>query len=243
MWQSAARRYQLSVRLFSTLENAASAALAADKSDDPDAQARIAYWLFACCAIVFGIVVLGGATRLTRSGLSMVDWKPFSIMPPTTDAEWAVEFDRYKGYPEYQELGREMPLSEFKFIYYMEFSHRLLGRVLGVFFGVPALVLGARGYLKPAMQRRFGLLFGLGAVQATVGWWMVKSGLETTVHSYNDLPRVSPYRLATHLTTAFVIYSLLLVTGMQTLARSKALRLMASMQHADAFSGAPRHLR
>jgi cytochrome c oxidase assembly protein subunit 15 len=256
-----------------------------EKFNDSVVQDRIAYWLFACCAIVFGIVVLGGVTRLTRSGLSMVEWKPFSIFPPSTEEEWQAEFSRYKGYPEYLELGREMPLSEFKFIYFMEFSHRLAGswllldvypvipfdaistsypsfdslafvyilphllilhpgRVLGIFFGVPALFLASRGYLSPALRRRFLLLFSLGGVQATVGWWMVSSGLETTVHSYNDLPRVSPYRLATHLITAFAIYSLLFTTGLRLLSSAHTLRLLRNqISRSQSYESAPLYLR
>jgi cytochrome c oxidase assembly protein subunit 15 len=154
------------VRFQSTISPADSASsFFVHKYDNPDVQQRIAYWLFACCAIVFGIVVLGGVTRLTRSGLSMVDWKPFSILPPTSQAEWDAEFTRYQSFPEYNELGREMSLSEFKFIYFMEFSHRLAGRFLGLFFGIPAVVLGSRGLLSPSLKRRFIVLFALGGLQ------------------------------------------------------------------------------
>jgi cytochrome c oxidase assembly protein subunit 15 len=163
------------------------------------------------------MVVLGGLTRLTRSGLSMVEWKPTTITPPTTAEEWQKEFDKYKQFPEYQRLNRGMTLDEFKFIYYMEFIHRLAGRAVGVVFALPFLLFLARRQISAPLGARLALLFGLGGAQGAVGWWMVKSGLEARERP-TDAPRVSPYRLCGHLLSAILIYALLLRTGLHLVA-------------------------
>lgn len=177
-----------------------------------DAAARqVALWLATCTGFVFSMVVLGGVTRLTRSGLSMTEWKFFGTLPPLNDHEWQVEFGKYKQSPEFRKCNSRMTLDEFKFIYFMEYAHRMWGRGLGVVFGLPVLYFGFKGYITRKLAVPLSLLFLAGGCQGFIGWWMVKSGLNEPLYHY-DIPRVSPYRLATHLTSAFAIYTGLLWT-------------------------------
>lgn len=171
----------------------------------------LAVWLGVCSAWVFSMVVLGGITRLTRSGLSMTDWKFTGEAPPATQAEWQAEFERYQASPEYQRVNRGMTLDEFKFIYWMEWGHRWWGRALGFVFALPAAYFAAKGCINKPLGRRLALLFVMGGAQGLVGWWMVRSGLEEPEAKW-DVPRVSPYRLAAHLMSAFTIYAVLLWT-------------------------------
>lgn len=164
-----------------------------------------------CSAWVFSMVVLGGVTRLTRSGLSMTEWKFAGERPPLTQEDWEEEFSKYKQSPEFKKVNMSMTLEEFKFIYWMEYAHRMWGRVLGLAFGLPFLGFLATKQLSPSLKRRLGLLLCMGGSQGLVGWWMVKSGLQEPKNQY-ETPRVSPYRLAAHLTSAFVIYATLLWT-------------------------------
>jgi heme a synthase len=175
----------------------------------------VAYWLFGMAGLVAGMVTVGGVTRLTRSGLSMTDWKLQGNMPPITEKEWADEFERYKLFPEWQQR-KSMTIDEFKFIYFWEYGHRMLGRSLGFAFAVPALYFGARGMIPKRLYPRIALLFGLGGTQGLIGWWMVKSGLEVDPKQPKEI-RVSPYRLTTHLSFAFTTYVLLLWTGLDVL--------------------------
>jgi len=177
----------------------------------------VAAWLFSVSALVFGMVVLGGLTRLTKSGLSMTDWKWQGGLPPRTLEEWQEEFNKYKSFPEYEKVHKDLTLKDFKFIYYMEYSHRMLGRGIGFAFGLPLLYFLSRGRipLGSSLSKRLGVLFGLGGAQGFVGWWMVKSGLESERFGKQEMVRVSPYRLATHLVSAFTIYSILLKTALE----------------------------
>lgn len=159
---------------------------------------RVGYWVMTTTGMVFVMVVLGGVTRLTRSGLSIVEWRPEGEKLPRTDEEWAVEFEKYKAFPEFQRVNRHMSLDEFKPIYFMEWFHRFWGRAIGVAFGLPMLYYTATKAIPRPLWGRFGLLLGLGAAQGGVGWWMVKSGLEHERFGEHAIPRVSPYRLATH---------------------------------------------
>jgi cytochrome c oxidase assembly protein subunit 15 len=157
-------------------------------------------WLYTGAVFTFVILIIGGATRLTQSGLSIVEWKPIvGIVPPLDDGTWQAEFDRYRQFPEYQKYRRDMPLAEFKYIYLWEYVHRAAARTIGVVFLVPFLYFWIRGYLDRSLLRRLLLLFALGALQGGMGWFMVKSGLV-------DDPRVSHYRLAAHLSIAFAIF-------------------------------------
>ncbi|CDP13819.1 unnamed protein product [Coffea canephora] len=179
----------------------------------PRAQKLVGIWLFGSAAWVFSMVVLGGMTRLTRSGLSMTDWKFTGRLPPLTDEDWLVEFEKYKQSPEYKRVNKGMSIDDFKFIYWMEYAHRMWGRALGIMFALPFSYFLRKGYITLQLGLRLSGLFALGAGQGLIGWWMVKSGLEDPASEYAE-PRVSPYRLAAHLTSAFVIYSGLFWTAL-----------------------------
>ena len=167
----------------------------------------IAAWLFVMAAMVFAMVVLGGVTRLTHSGLSMVEWRPVTgWLPPLAEAEWQAVFDKYKQFPEYKEINAGMTLAEFKGIFWLEFLHRLWGRIIGLAFFLPFVFFLAKGWVGRPLAWRLALLFVLGGLQGGMGWFMVKSGLV-------DRPDVSQYRLAAHLCLAIVIYGLLLWTA------------------------------
>ncbi|CDP13823.1 unnamed protein product [Coffea canephora] len=158
------------------------------------------------------MVVLGGMTRLTRSGLSMTNWKFTGRLPPLTNEDWLVEFEKYKQSPEYKRVNK-ISIDDFKFIYWMEYAHRMWGRALGIVFALPFYDFLCKGYITLQLGFRLSGLFALGARQGLIGWWMVKSGLEEPASKYAE-PRVSPYRLAAHLTSAFVIYSGLFWTAL-----------------------------
>ncbi|KAI6688656.1 hypothetical protein NL676_025484 [Syzygium grande] len=171
----------------------------------PQAQKWVGIWLFGSAAWVFSMVILGGATRLTRSGLSMTDWKFTGGLPPLSDEEWLLEFEKYKQSPEFKRVNRGMSIEDFKFIYWMEYGHRMWGRALGIMFALPFSYFLRKGYITLRLGLKLSGLFALGAGQGLIGWWMVKSGLEEPPSEYAQ-PRVSPYRLAAHLTSAFAIY-------------------------------------
>ena len=161
-------------------------------------------WLFVVAALVLLTVLVGGATRLTESGLSIVEWKPVTgVVPPMNDGAWQFEFEKYMASSQYQLLTRGMTIEQFKTIYWWEWAHRLLGRVIGVVFLLPFLFFLWRGWIERRLRPRLWTIFALGAAQGAVGWWMVASGLEGRVS-------VLPYRLAFHLTLACVIYAALL---------------------------------
>ncbi|KAF5181307.1 Heme a synthase [Thalictrum thalictroides] len=179
----------------------------------PHAQKLVGMWIFGSAAWVFSMVVLGGVTRLTRSGLSMTDWKFTGSLPPLSEEQWLMEFDKYKQSPEYKRVNKGMRMEDFKFIYWMEYAHRMWGRGLGIMFALPFSYFLHKGYITVRLGVRLSALFALGAGQGLIGWWMVKSGLEEPESEYVQ-PRVSPYRLAAHLTSAFGIYCGLLWTGL-----------------------------
>ena len=161
----------------------------------------IATWLLVCCALIFAMVVLGGVTRLTRSGLSIVEWQPLvGIVPPLTDRDWHELFEKYRQSPEYLQVNKGMSLEAFKGIFWLEYFHRLLGRLIGVVFFVPLLWFWRRRQIDRRLGLRLAGIFLLGALQGALGWFMVASGLI-------DEPRVSHYRLTAHLSLAFVIYA------------------------------------
>ncbi|EQC35108.1 hypothetical protein SDRG_07342 [Saprolegnia diclina VS20] len=176
----------------------------------------IAFWLFGCAGMVGTMVAVGGATRLTRSGLSMVTWKPHGGLPPMSAEEWNQEFELYKTFPEWQ-TRKNMTVDEFKGIYFWEYSHRMLGRVIGLTFAGPLAYFLLRKRMPKEMYGRMAFLFGLGGFQGLVGWWMVRSGLEDVDAANRKEIRVSPYRLATHLALAFTTCGLLTWTGLSIL--------------------------
>lgn len=181
------------------------------------AERAVAYWLCGCAGMVGGMVLIGGLTRLTISGLSMVDWKPQGSLPPIGRTQWEVEFERYKSYPQWQRSDKNMTLSDFKTIFYWEWGHRMLGRATGLVFAVPLAYFGMRGRIPSWLWPRLGGMFLLGGTQGLIGWWMVKSGLSERTLDPHKVARVSPYRLATHLTLAFTLYSTLVWTAMDLL--------------------------
>jgi len=164
-------------------------------------------WLLAVAALMFVTVVVGGATRLTESGLSIVEWKPVTgVVPPLDAFAWQAEFDKYKTIPQYREHNAGMSLDEFKTIYWWEWTHRLLARLVGAAFIVPFLWFLWRGWIEPPLRARLWTIFALGAALGAVGWWMVASGLAERVS-------VSQYRLAFHLTLACVIFAAIVWTA------------------------------
>jgi cytochrome c oxidase assembly protein subunit 15 len=166
----------------------------------------VKWWLFAVAVLIAIMVLVGGVTRLTESGLSIVEWKPVTgALPPLTEAQWAQAFEGYKAIPQYRELNAGMSLAEFKTIFWWEWSHRLLGRVIGAVYLLPFLFFLWRGALNGELKRRLWMIFGLGALQGAVGWWMVASGLSQRVE-------VSQYRLATHLVLALLIFAAIVWT-------------------------------
>ncbi|PAV84124.1 hypothetical protein WR25_27241 [Diploscapter pachys] len=178
---------------------------------------KVGWWLLGCAGMCYGAVALGGVTRLTESGLSMVNWDLFRTMkPPFSQKDWETEFERYKQFPEYKykSSSEAMTMSEFKFIWTMEYLHRMWGRAIGIVFLVPCAYFWYRGYFHPTQKWRMLLATTLLLTQGGVGWWMVKSGLDPSSNSDSSIPRVSQYRLATHLTLAFVLYSLFFWNGL-----------------------------
>jgi cytochrome c oxidase assembly protein subunit 15 len=166
----------------------------------------VAIWLFVVATMVFAMVVVGGSTRLTNSGLSITEWKPLSgTIPPLNTAQWRAEFDHYKQIPQYRIMNQGMSLDGFKFIYWWEWSHRLLGRLVGVAFAAPFLVFLWRRMLPARLIWRCVVLFALGGLQGVVGWWMVYSGLA-------DRTEVAPERLTVHLGLALILFCLLIWT-------------------------------
>lgn len=168
----------------------------------------IEYWLYVCCGLVFAMVLLGGITRLTESGLSIVHWRPFTgWIPPMNEAAWTAVFDSYRQSPEFQKLNFWMALDDFKRIFWLEYLHRVLGRIIGIVYFLPFAWFLIRYRLPAGLTGRLTILFVLGGLQGVLGWYMVKSGLV-------DQPSVSQYRLAAHLGLAVVIYAAMLVTAL-----------------------------
>ena len=168
----------------------------------------MAIWLFVLAVMVLAMVVVGGATRLTHSGLSITEWKPIrGVIPPLNPAQWAQEFGAYRHIPQYRLLNQGMSLADFKAIYWWEWTHRLLGRLIGVVFLFPFVWFFLRGQLNRSLIVRCVILFALGALQGLIGWWMVASGLEVRTS-------VAPERLAIHLGAALILFIALIWTGL-----------------------------
>ena len=182
-----------------------------------DSNRAIAIWLFVMAFLVAMMVVIGGVTRLTGSGLSMVEWRPLiGTLPPLSQAEWMRVFTLYQASPEYNDINSGMSLAEFKLIFFWEYFHRLWGRMLGIAFALPLAYFAFRKMIPQGYKLPLLVLLFLGGMQGVIGWWMVKSGLVSD-------PTVSQYRLATHLGMALFIYGMLLWTGFN-LFYGKALR-------------------
>jgi cytochrome c oxidase assembly protein subunit 15 len=164
----------------------------------------IGFWLLACCAMIFLMVVIGGVTRLSEAGLSITEWRPVTgVLPPLDQAQWEADFDKYKTIPQYRAIHGDMTLGEFKVIFFWEYLHRLWGRLIGAVFAAPFLYFLLRGRISRRLAPRLVGLFALGGLQGLLGWYMVESGLA-------DRIEVSQYRLAAHLAVAVLIYGAML---------------------------------
>lgn len=180
------------------------------ETTDRDRRA-VGLWLLFMAFMVFAMVVVGGATRLTESGLSMVDWRPVTgVLPPIGDEAWQAEFAKYQQSPEFRLKNYDMSVEDFKGIFYWEWGHRLLGRLIGLFFFIPMAWFWARGRVPAGYKPKLVVLFILGGLQGLLGWYMVKSGLV-------DEPAVSHYRLTAHLSLALLIFGALFWTALTLL--------------------------
>jgi heme a synthase len=157
----------------------------------------VTYWLYSGLFLIALMIIIGGITRLTHSGLSMVEWKLIrGVIPPLNETQWQETFTKYQQFPEYKKINIRMSLSQFKAIFFWEYLHRLLGRLIGLIFIIPFIIFWAKKWLNTTEKKQLIILLGLGALQGFLGWFMVKSGLV-------NIPAVSHYRLAIHLITAF----------------------------------------
>ena len=180
---------------------------------------KLAIWLFALCLMIVAMIFIGGVTRLTGSGLSMVEWRPFlGFLPPLTETEWTRVFELYKLSPEFKQINSWMEISDFKFIFFWEYFHRVWGRLIGLFILIPFLYFIFTKKLKNKILFRSSIILFLVCVQGLIGWWMVKSGL-------NEIATVSQYRLSVHLSMAFIILGISFWTAL------------------DLFEGAPKNLK
>lgn len=172
---------------------------------------RVGWWVLTCAALVAATLLVGGATRLTRSGLSITEWRPMAgILPPLSEAAWIDTFEKYQRTPEYREVNRGMSLAQFKGIYWWEFWHRIAGRAIGVVFLLPYLYFLGTRQIPRHLRRRLVILFVLGGLQGALGWFMVASGLV-------DRPMVSPVRLTAHLSLAVFLFAALVWTALDVL--------------------------
>lgn len=183
----------------------------------PRDRKRVGKWLLCVAGASFGTVVIGGITRITRSGLSMVDWHPFREFPPFTRARWEAEFEKYKQFPEFKLENHDMTLEQFKKIWWVEYLHRTMGRVTGLTFAIPFGYFVLTRTFPFQLMKKLYCIGGLLLCQGYLGWYMVKSGLEEETAKKYSHPHVSHYRLAAHLGTAFVFYSLVLSTAFELL--------------------------
>jgi heme a synthase len=183
-----------------------------DRAATRQGRRLVAIWLFTVAAMILVMIVLGGATRLTGSGLSIMEWAPLmGALPPATDAEWQRLFALYQNIPQYTLMNEGFGIEGFKHIFWLEWTHRLWGRLIGVVFLLPLLWLGATGRIERHLLPRLGLLFILGGLQGAVGWFMVASGFMP------DTTAVSPYRLVIHLALALTLYAAIVWTGLSAL--------------------------
>jgi cytochrome c oxidase assembly protein subunit 15 len=181
-----------------------SAAALPQRADRAAADRAIAFWLIGCAAMIFLMVMIGGITRLTESGLSITEWQPIAgVLPPLSAAQWRSAFAEYQAIPQFHAIHADMTLAQFKGIYFWEYLHRLWGRLIGFVFLLPFLYFLIRGRIDRKLWPKLALIFVLGALQGALGWYMVESGLEHRIE-------VSQYRLAAHLFTAIVIYGAIL---------------------------------
>ena len=190
----------------------------------------VAAWLLVCCALVFAMVVVGGVTRLTHSGLSITEWQPIvGTVPPLSAADWEEAFAKYRATPEYRQVNAGMTLAQFQRIFWWEYAHRLLGRAIGVVFLLPFLWFAVRRRLPPGYALPLATIFLLGGAQGALGWYMVQSGLV-------DDPRVSQFRLTAHLGLAVLIFGAMLWTALSLLRPAAARRATGTARLARAYA-------
>ena len=193
-------------------------------------QKPVAIWLLVCCALVFAIVVVGGVTRLTDSGLSIVEWKPIvGTIPPLSESDWEEVFEKYHKTPQYKKVNQGMSPDEFKTIFWWEYFHRLLGRVIGLVFFIPFLYFIVRKKIDQPLGLKLTGIFFLGGLQGLMGWYMVKSGLV-------DNPHVSQYRLTAHLGLAFIIYGAMFHVALKLLLPTRTLHKDSKLRGLYRFS-------
>ena len=216
----------------SIIHESASEALASGRLTATRSARPVAVWLLFCCAMIFCMVVIGGITRLTLSGLSITEWQPVTgIMPPLSAAAWAGEFEKYRQIPQYKLLNAGMSLDEFKTIYLWEYVHRLWGRLIGFVYLLPFLYFLARRQIPRGLVAPLAGIFTLGAAQGALGWYMVESGLA-------DRVEVSQYRLVAHLALALAIYALTLWIALGLLAERPRAAIAAGWRRgAEAIIG------
>jgi len=222
------------MRGMNPMSAAAAVPLANDGAGPPGSRGAgfVAAWLFVCCALVFAMVVVGGVTRLTHSGLSITEWQPIvGALPPLDDAQWQEAFAKYQRTPEYQQVNKGMALAEFKGIFWWEYFHRLLGRAIGAAFLLPLLWFGVRGRIPRGQGWKLAGIFALGGIQGAMGWYMVQSGLV-------DDPRVSQFRLTAHLGLALGIFAAMLWVGLSIACPRRAVLASAPQQAARRFARA-----
>jgi cytochrome c oxidase assembly protein subunit 15 len=186
--------------------------------------AAVRLWLIGVASLVFAMIIVGGATRLTESGLSITEWQPLlGAIPPLSADDWQIAFAKYQLIPQYQTVNKGMSLDAFKVIFWWEWSHRFLGRIIGIAFGLPFLAFWLMGWLRSGRALRLLAVLGLGALQGTIGWYMVKSGLSERID-------VSQYRLALHLSVAFLILGALvwLILDLRPARREPRLRTLTA---------------
>ncbi|KAJ3371326.1 Cytochrome c oxidase assembly protein cox15 [Kappamyces sp. JEL0680] len=182
----------------------------------------VGWWYLFSGSLVFGIVILGGLTRLTESGLSIVEWNLIKGMkPPTSDQEWHDEFEKYKQFPEYKLLNHNITIEEFKKIFYMEWAHRMWGRAIGLVFVIPGLYFATKGYMTRAIRSRSLAVAAMIGTQGVLGWYMVKSGLDHEIVEKKQVPRVDHFWLSAHLGSAFLIYCAMVFTGLEILKQNR----------------------
>ncbi|MEL6436430.1 MAG: COX15/CtaA family protein [Pseudomonadota bacterium] len=192
---------------FSASPDTTSIAPARRKGGELANRAAVRNWLYSACLVLLALVVVGGATRLTDSGLSITQWEPIhGVFPPLTEAQWQAELEEYRQIPEYQLQNKGMSMAEFQFIYWWEWGHRFLARFLGLVVGIPLTFFLITRRIDPRMRLQASAVFVLICIQGAIGWWMVSSGLTERVD-------VSHYRLATHLTMAAIILGLMVWTA------------------------------
>ncbi|KAJ1561622.1 Cytochrome c oxidase assembly protein cox15, partial [Cladochytrium tenue] len=226
---------------FSTSSGSAGSASPAEAAATAATSRAVGYWFLGCGALVFLIVAVGGLTRLTESGLSIVEWNLIAGMkPPRSQEEWEAEFEKYKLFPEYKLLNHNMTLAEFKNIFYYEWAHRMLGRLIGLAVIVPGAYFALRGRMSPGIQRRALFCALMVGGQGVLGWYMVRSGLKEELMQAKSFHGVSQYWLTAHLGSAFVIYVFMLFSGLEILQKTsknnvKTVELLRSMMQNPAF--------